>query len=80
MMLRENVRTGFFDHDQIAYVCQHLKDERAAVARFCFIGQAQLLGDLFPALVAIDLKNGLVVGAYPSQKLRPSGKWLSYRL
>ena len=61
-MLREdNVRTGFFDHDQIASVCRHLKDERAAVVRFCYITGWRSCSEVFPLHWSqVDMKNGLV--------------------
>ena len=60
--LREdNVRTGFVDQDQIDAVCRHLSEERAAVARFCYITGWRSSSEAFPLRWSqVDLKGGLV--------------------
>jgi integrase len=60
--LREdNVRTGFFDRNQVDTVCRHLSEERAAAVRFCYITGWWSYSEVFPLRWSqVDLKGGFV--------------------
>ena len=60
--LREdNVRTGFFDRNQVDTVCRHLSEERAAAVRFCYITGWRSYSEVFPLRWSqVDLKGGFV--------------------
>ena len=60
--LREdNVRTGFFEREQVAGVCRHLSEEAAAAVGFCYITGWRSYSEVFPLRwPQVDFKGGFV--------------------
>jgi integrase len=60
--LREdNVRTGFFEREQIAAVCKRLSEETAAAVRFCYITGWRSYSEVFPLRWShVDFRGGFV--------------------
>ena len=57
----DNVRTGFFDREQVNSVCKHLADERTAAVKFCCITGWRSYSEVFPLRWSqVDFKGGFV--------------------
>ena len=57
----DNVRTGFFDREQVNSVCKHLDDARTAAVKFCYITGWRSYSEVFPLRWSqVDFKGGFV--------------------